>query len=403
MDLWTVVKVVVRRWYAVLPVLVLTGAFAYQIDKAPPTYEANASVLLVAPNSTTGATGATVKQNSFLIFSGSLNITASAVSRILNDSEVRASYAEAGLLPDFEIGSDPSIPLIGVTATGSDGKVVVATVKRVLTDVSAQLQTLQDQAEAPADARIGVRELVNPDTADSLRGDVGRTMATVGALGLLLAAAVALTIEGLVTRRRPGQRLATTPAVPVTSVATPVRPAVPIETVRPASTASAPPVPAPAPAAPAHPTPTEFPAPVAPAAYQAPAVYQAPPPAPAPVPAPRAVPATPAYEQPAVASAASTAASAPAYPRSIPTTAASRVEHPVHDRHRSLGAVAEQRAVEPDVEELPAPVPLRRTDERPAHPGLTSIDGGGESSPSERRVHPFLAAQRLALKPEHDG
>lgn len=400
MDLWTIIKVVVRRWYAVLPVLVLTAAFALQVQKAPPTYEANGSALLVAPNSATSSTGQPVKQNAFLIFSGSLNITASAVSRVMNDTATREAYFEAGLLPDYEIGADPSIPLIGVTATGSDPEVVVATVKQALADVSNELKSLQDQAEAPADLRIGVRELVNPTRADSLRGNVGRTMATVAALGLLLAVAVALTLEGILTGRRPGY--GAVPAVP------PVMPAIGTAT-SPIAPIAAPPVPpAPMPIPTAH-LPSQAP-PAVPAA-ESPAAPAQQPPAAAPV-----------YEEPAAATACASPAIAsaesghedpgsmpPATPTGQPSspsyrkavTGRSDIGPPTHVP-RPLGAVAEQP--DPDVhdedqdedEALPAPLPFRRNDERGGQGRpLASIDGGADIT-AGRRVHPFLAAQRRA-------
>lgn len=414
MDLWTIIKVVVRRWYAVLPVLMLTAAFALVVQKAPPTYEANGSALLVAPNSATGATGQPVKQNSFLIFSGSLNITASAVSRVMNDTATREAYFKAGLLHDYEIGADPSIPLIGVTATGSDPEVVVATVKRALADVSDHLKSLQDQAEAPADLRIGVRELVNPTRADSLRGNVGRTMATVAALGLLLAVAVALTLEGILTRR-PGHGIVR--GVP------PVRAAVGPFT----SPVAAPPALAPAPAAPV-PVPTVYlrpPAPPAVPAAETPAaapVHQSPAAEPVHVQPEHVRPAT-AVEQPAAATATATpdvAASAPEH-QAAAATPTGRASSPGNPRAvsgppdigqtrvpRQWSAMAEQADLdihdenEDENEPLPAPLPFRRTDERGGQGRpLTSIDGGADTT-AGRRVHPFVAAQRRAQS-EQEG
>lgn len=399
MDLWAIIKVVVRRWYAVLPVLVLTAASAFQVHRSPPTYEANGSALLVAPSNATGATGQPVKQNAYLIFSGSLNITASAVSRVMNDTATRDGYFEAGLLPDYEIGADPSIPLIGVTATGSDPEVVVATVKRALADVSNQLKSLQDQAEAPADLRIGVRELVNPTRADSLRGNVGRTMATVGALGLLLAVAVALTLEGIITRRRPGYGVV--PGVPPVMAAigpftSPMAP----EAGRPAPllTGELPPY-----------APPVVPSTEAPAAHQPPVPPQ--PPAAAPTSQPPA--AATANSALAVASAASGHDASAATPPSPPT---SHLSWPSHSRAtnssdvgtptsvpRPLGAVAELPGHDVHDEDgpLPAPLPFRRNDERGQGRPLTSIDGGAETT-TERRVHPFVAAQRRAQS-EQEG
>ncbi len=105
-------------------------------------------------------------------------------------------------MDDYEIGVDPSTPTIGITAIGDEPEIVVATVKRLLRDVNARLGELQSTADAPDDRRIGIEELVNPTEAVSLRGNVGRTMATVGVLGMLLAVGVALLWEAAAAARK---------------------------------------------------------------------------------------------------------------------------------------------------------------------------------------------------------
>lgn len=208
MDLWTIIKVVVRRWYVVLPILAITAVVAYEVAyKAPPTYQASGSALLVAPNVATGATGLPIKQNPYLLFSGSLNITASALVRVLDDTEVRGDLIQAGLLGDYEIGVEQSTPTIGITVNGDTSAIVIGTVRRLLDEVRARLRSLQNAADAPPDLRIGVELLVNPSTALTLRGKVARTMATIGVLGVLAAAAVALMWEAAATARRRSKAL----------------------------------------------------------------------------------------------------------------------------------------------------------------------------------------------------
>ncbi len=62
MDLLTLFGILLRRWYVVLPTLLLTGLAAYMVDtRVPPEYEATGWVLIESPtlDQTTGQAGST--------------------------------------------------------------------------------------------------------------------------------------------------------------------------------------------------------------------------------------------------------------------------------------------------------------------------------------------------------
>lgn len=201
MDLWTIVKVVVRRWYASLPVLAVAAAVGFvAVTGVPPSYQATGSVILFVPSGVAGDAAAE-RNNPYLSFSGSLSITASTLVRVLDAAEERRAFKGRGLSGEYAIQTESSFPGIRVAVVDEDRDRAVLTAQQLITAVGERLTALEDESGAPADQRIAVRVLESPASATELPPSVGRLAAVIVVLGLALATGVALLVEALARGR----------------------------------------------------------------------------------------------------------------------------------------------------------------------------------------------------------
>lgn len=202
MDLWTIVKVVVRRWYVSFPVMLAAALAAYSItSKVPSSYQVTGSVILSVPNSAVDTPDGR-RNNPYLAFSGSLSITAHALVRVLDSPEERRRFAGEGLRRDYVIQTEANFPGIRVAVLGKDGATAIRTAQRLIELIGQRLTTLEDQSGAPPDQRIGIRVLDPPTSATELPPSVARVAAMIGGLGLAAATGLALVLEALARSRK---------------------------------------------------------------------------------------------------------------------------------------------------------------------------------------------------------
>jgi capsular polysaccharide biosynthesis protein len=233
MDLWTIIKIVVRRWYLSVPLLLLTGAVGYQaVSSAAPLYQTTATVLLVVnsqvPPTAGGPVtpGASAKLNPYLSFNGSLSITANAVAHVIADDAHRKVFADRGLQADYKLTPATEIPGVIVDVTGPDAVKVAETGRLAVNEMHDLLGTFQDEAGVPADQRIEMKILDAPTAAAQLQPKTARLVAGIGAVGLVMTMGLVLLAESLANARR-SRRRATAGArdVPAPGTAGPVVPA----------------------------------------------------------------------------------------------------------------------------------------------------------------------------------
>lgn len=135
MDLLTLLGILVRRWYVVLPTLLLTGFAAYTVDtRVPPEYEATGWVLIESPNldQTTGS---------------------SRIADILALGDDLATSPPSGLPADAEfvvqVGDTPASFVVSAAAgTASAAEQTVNLVTTALQETLSEQQSGSDVDEA---------------------------------------------------------------------------------------------------------------------------------------------------------------------------------------------------------------------------------------------------------------
>lgn len=220
MDLFDVVRSCIRRWYIVLPLLLIAAWFGHHVyASVKPVYYSNAVVGIAPPNSqvVVADPGVAVARNGLLDAGGASLITNMATLG-LSDSAVRAQVVAAGGKADYTArmfpvpGGMPELPLIMVEATEADPIATSKTVESVVAQADSTLRTLQQQAMVPEDQMV--RALVVSPPSVPLPGMPSRTRSTISVFVALagLAILAGLMADLLLTRwaerRRKPQRTA---------------------------------------------------------------------------------------------------------------------------------------------------------------------------------------------------
>lgn len=125
MDILTLLSIIWRRWFVVVPVLIVTLAAAVELASgAEVRYETYGSELLVAQSQT----GPQESTGPALSPELATNVVANALRRPEFDDAVQATGAES----DFDVEVDPGGSLMTLTVTGDDAEDVVATAAAVV-------------------------------------------------------------------------------------------------------------------------------------------------------------------------------------------------------------------------------------------------------------------------------
>ncbi|MFY1687612.1 hypothetical protein [Plantactinospora sp. WMMB782] len=207
MDLLDLLKLMFRRWYVSVPIVVVTLGAALAFGLAiQPEYKTEVAILLVPPTTSAAPEpdAAPRPGNPWLRIGE--NAMAQAVQISTSAHDARTRIAAAGGDPDYEVGlvTRSSILTIAVTASSEESarKTVEAVTQLVHDEVAGQ--------QAPYRPNPG--EQITTEVLDPglnilpSRSNVLRAQVVILAIGILLAA-VAAVVHDAVARRRANARL----------------------------------------------------------------------------------------------------------------------------------------------------------------------------------------------------
>lgn len=203
MNLRYTLLVLLRRWYVVLPVLVLTivGAFAAR-QAARPGYTVSSNLAVLPPDRAVvrQADGSveTIAVNPFLNFTGSTQTAASALALIAGSPTFRDTLDPVARSVAYTVSVPPRNPTLQVDVVSTSPDRAAAAAAAVTRGLQAELQ--RRQASAPRSQSLSVTVLTPPGVSaiDNARL---RSAAVVGVLGFLLAVLLGCLVEFFAARR----------------------------------------------------------------------------------------------------------------------------------------------------------------------------------------------------------
>jgi hypothetical protein len=199
-DFWDLTKLVFRRWYVAVPLLVLTGiAATYTALTVKPDYKATAYVQLIPPPEASITTNIKSLRNPWLDLGlGALNTAATYATvdrRFLNQLKTQ------GMSDSVLITNGYPAPIATVEVIGSSKDMAMASTDAVVRRFNDVVKSLQDDYAVQTQGRILTRRLDTGNNLEETGGKVKRALVAVGGAGALMAAGFTVAFDALMRRR----------------------------------------------------------------------------------------------------------------------------------------------------------------------------------------------------------
>ncbi|WP_433532670.1 hypothetical protein ACQPYA_11950 [Micromonospora sp. CA-263727] len=200
MDLWDMTKLLFRRWYISLPlllaVLVLVGV-ASQVVK--PDYSAKAHIQLIPPQVVTGADGRQKPIKNQWFDLGYVALGNAAMIDVTRQSVLKQMVDE-GLTDNVTVTMD-RVPLFEIEAVGDSPEQATASAERMLTLITEAVAERQTSLRVAESDMITTLALDDGSEVEVQHSKVMRVMVVALGAGLLLTAGVTVAVDALLRRR----------------------------------------------------------------------------------------------------------------------------------------------------------------------------------------------------------
>lgn len=188
-----------RRWYFVVACLLATLTFAgYIYVTTPPTFEANASVVLVPPI-------AQVKEgsNPFLYMGGLEQALAVLIVRV-GSPAVADPILQKDPELTYTVARDAATagPIVRITAEGNTAEATLRVLSDVVKAMPQSMEYLQDELTVPSKVRISVMTIVQDGDAKAVTKKQQRMVLTIVGAGFLLTVLATAVLDRLLLVRK---------------------------------------------------------------------------------------------------------------------------------------------------------------------------------------------------------
>jgi hypothetical protein len=233
MDLWDVTKLLARRWFIAVPLLLVTFGIALWIGlTTDPDYKATSHVTLLPPTVRRDPQAGTAQNvNPWTVET----LTAAVLTRLNSKAQHDALEAE-GLSPIWETDTDLRFhELISIEVTAHDEETARATTRRLQAIATEEVTRQQDRYNLKQGEEITTIPFDTGENVEPSRSKVLRAMVVVVGVGGILTVATVIALDALLRlrsrrrtasgRARPGQLLVgqrtDKPTAPATRVVEP--------------------------------------------------------------------------------------------------------------------------------------------------------------------------------------
>ncbi|MCZ0985313.1 chain length determinant protein [Streptomyces diastatochromogenes] len=215
MDLAEIFRVMRRRWYVLLPGLLLTAGLIVGVTMlVPVNYQSQSTVVLLNSQKATLA----YDGNPFLSTQTSLTGMADSLARNLNSDDSLRELKSRGAKGTFaaKLADNAQGPLMWLTVTGTDRASVLASDKILTAYAKERLDQFQQQQSVAPKAMIRMTTIVPPQNPVAQTKTRIEYLVMAGALGLVVTLVAAFYVEARKRPRKPEPAPETTAPVPST-------------------------------------------------------------------------------------------------------------------------------------------------------------------------------------------
>lgn len=206
-DLWDLIRVGARRWYVLLPLLVIVGFAAVTAqDGVQPEYAAKSTVLVQnTPRGTPLPAGQQAIENPVSALGMTVEAQALAVKAV--SGEVRATLRAQNLSTTYTVELlNDRVPILTVTARASSASLTTATLTSVVNGLDADLQAQQANVGANASTRVTLTRLDGIGSPARDKSGEQRALFLTLAVGVVIALALTVLVDVALRARRRGRR-----------------------------------------------------------------------------------------------------------------------------------------------------------------------------------------------------
>ncbi|MFD0265048.1 chain length determinant protein [Streptomyces sp. NPDC127106] len=211
MDLAEIWRVMRRRWYVLLPGLLITAALTTGVYLLVPVeYRSQSTVTLLNSKKATVA----FDGNPFLSTQASLTGMADGLARNLNSDDSKADLTAQGLTGEYEakIADNAQGPFMWLIVTGTNPAAVLKSDQILTAYAEKRLQEFQAQQQVTPEAMIRMATIVPPQKPEPQTKTRLQYLVMAGALGFVLSLVATFFVEA--RRRKPARPGRHRPAAP---------------------------------------------------------------------------------------------------------------------------------------------------------------------------------------------
>ena len=210
MDLWDVVKLLWRRWWISLPLVLLTLAMAsYVAFGLKPNYKATGHVTLLPPTTTKP------EKPEIPSSASPWNVWSASDALVIyaGRADVKKQLAEAGLSEEFTVQpfrdqyltwttvTTSGLPTIEIEAVASTRAAANATLSRLVDVLTSRLADLQAPYGVRAQEGITAEVLDVGQNGEVVTSGIKRGVIAVVGVGLILTTAASMLVDAIARRR----------------------------------------------------------------------------------------------------------------------------------------------------------------------------------------------------------
>lgn len=223
MDFWDLTRLLVRRWYVAVPMLLLSVVLTMlTVGQVKPDYIATAYVQLVAPvQGPTKPGQAAPEQRNPWLGQGLQTLGNAAIIKVLDQTVVQELKA-AGLSDSYTVEMGGTTPMISFEVVGATEQQARETAERVVARFTESVTELQTDDRVSVADSIKTRRLDQGTNVEESDSKVKRALVAVAGACLLLTAAVTIGSDAWL-RRRTRRRTEAAPARPGSPVSGHIR------------------------------------------------------------------------------------------------------------------------------------------------------------------------------------
>jgi hypothetical protein len=201
-DLWDLTKLLFRRWYVFLPMLVASTAVVFFVSQeTKPDYSATGHLQLIPPTVAATPNTSTVRKSTNPWTDLGFLALGNAVVLKVQDKKVLDSLVAQGYTDNFTVSVTYNTTYFSIEAVGRTPQQATATVQQLMKLLDAEVVAQQQQFGATRQDSISTLVLDSGDKVTVVTSKKKRVLIVSGGLAVLLSAGATIALDAVLRRR----------------------------------------------------------------------------------------------------------------------------------------------------------------------------------------------------------